>query len=375
MTARKAGIISEEENEELNRLIAEDEEARILWEQFNAKYSDEAVQQKFDTYAQDRPDPRNIINTARPHPRKRMVALYRFAGAAVLILGIISVVYFLQRKGKETQIAAIQRNQASKKENAITLSLANGQQLVLSGSRYDSLAAGSAVLNNSGRSLNYTVASNGKDANATNVLTVPIGMDYQVVLSDGTKVWLNSATELRFPFRFTGNSREISINGEAYLEVTKMPDLPFIVHSSRGEIQVLGTSFNMNSYDSGVLNVSLVEGAVRLKTPVKAVDLHPGQAAIYRENKGIELAAFDEDQVLSWRKGLFVFDGATLPEITAVMPRWFGIKVSVDNPRLRKERFTGVMNRNAPVKLFMENLKTTMNIEYYFDKENTLHIQ
>lgn len=206
-----------------------------------------------------------------------------------------------------------------------------------------------------------------------NRLRVPVGKDYRVTLSDGTEIWLNSATTLQFPFKFSGKTREISIQGEAYLEIAEQAGQPFLVHTQHGTLQVLGTSFNINDYDSGIVKVSLVEGALRFKTKTKNVAITPGQQAVYAVNKNIRLQPFEEEEVLAWRSGKYYFIEATLQEIVTVLPRWYGISVVIDNPRLGGERFAGQMDRNKPLTTFLDNLSTTMKLSYYFDKE-VLHL-
>ncbi|HTI11442.1 MAG TPA: FecR domain-containing protein, partial [Puia sp.] len=207
-----------------------------------------------------------------------------------------------------------------------------------------------------------------------NTLTVPVGMDYKIVLADGTEVWMNSATVLQFPFAFRGETREISLSGEAYLKVAGDATRPFIVHLPQTTVQVLGTAFNVNSYDSGIVRVSLVSGAVTLKSDRQELQLRPGMEGVYSKNADLTFHSFDEKDVLGWMQGIHVFYNASIQEISRVLPRWYGLAVKLDNPRITRQRFSGFINRNKPIQDFLENLKSTHSADYYF-MGDTLHLR
>jgi Fe2+-dicitrate sensor, membrane component len=257
----------------------------------------------------------------------------------------------------------------------VALQLANGQRLNLSAAT-DKIVLADARLQNAGKALSYTLKEeeNNTALTAMNSLQVPIGKDYRITLSDGTVVGMNAATTLQFPFKFSGSTREICIQGEAYLEVAKDARRPFVVHTQHGTVQVLGTAFNINDYDPAAMKLSLVNGAVCFKTKDKDVALKPGQQVVYDDQQHIRLQAFDEQEVLSWRQGKYYFYDASLQEILEVLPRWYGVQVMIDRPGLGEERFTGMMDRNKPLEAFLQALATTMKINYYVHKD-ILHLQ
>lgn len=256
---------------------------------------------------------------------------------------------------------------------AIELKLANGQVVNLSQAQ-GSIDAGAARLTNSNKSLTYSV-NNGEAVAGTNTLTVPVGLDYKISLADGSEVWLNAATQLDFPLAFPGNTREITINGEAYLKVAKNKEKPFIVHLPHSTVQVLGTEFNVNTYDSGLVKVALVEGSVNMQAPTGSARLAPGRQAVYQAGRPISQQTFDARSVLSWRKGLFHFSNASLQEISKVLPRWYGIDVAIDDPAILSRTFSGVIDRNRPIQVFMGDLKVISRIDSYVDKQNVLHFK
>jgi ferric-dicitrate binding protein FerR (iron transport regulator) len=379
MTSWITGEITQEEALRLKQLIAEDPAIKSEWMEFRQKFSKEDIQDAFDRYDQLNWIPAGEITGQAPVPEGKPVyrLLKRISIAAIVIISAGLGWYFANRNPsqQDTQPLAVTNSQAGN-EKDISLQLASGQTINLSTSK-DSIVLGDARLNNAGKALSYKLsgaATEGEETAAMNRLRVPIGKDYKVALSDGTEIWLNSATTLQFPFKFSGKTREISIHGEAYLKVARQAGQPFLVHTQHGTVQVLGTSFNINDYDPGVVKVALVEGAVRFKTGKKDVAIRPGQQAVYRVDKDIRLQPFEEEEVLAWRSGKYYFSDATLQEIVTVLPRWYGINVVIDNPELGKQRFAGLMDRNKPVTTFLDNLSRTMKISYYFDKD-ILHLQ
>lgn len=375
MTSWITGTITQEEALYLKRLIDEDPTIKATWEEFKGQFPKEDIQNAFQRYETYNWIPAEEI-TGVGEKRGRTYLVKRLAAAAVTITAIATGWYLFNRNNTslvQQPVANAIHQQAGRQD--IALQLSNGETINLS-TTSDSIQLEDARLNNAGKTLSYTLA--GKqvpELSSMNSLRVPVGKDYRVTLSDGTEIWLNSATTLKFPFKFSGKAREIAISGEAYLKVARHTAMPFLVHTQHGTVQVLGTSFNINDYDSGTVKVALVEGAVRLKAGEKQVTIRPGKEAVYTLNKGIRLQDFDAEEVLSWRTGKYYFSNATLEQILTVLPRWYGIRVVIDNPALNNQRFAGMMDRNRPVQAFLDNLSQTMNFSYYFDKEEVLHLQ
>lgn len=349
LAGKIAGSLNSEELIEIDTLIAEDSTIRERWERFVN-----------DLPATNISYPENWADIQFEKPKTNILLFKKLAAAAVLTG--ICITAWLSFQTKTPTIAP----------NTIQLTLANGKVIDLSQEKGE-LAAGDAQLNNTQHTLTYKV--NGKEKPGYNNLTVPVGKDYKITLNDGTEVWLNSASHLSFPFAFNGNTREISINGEAYLKIAPDAKKPFIVHLPHSKVQVLGTAFNVNSYDSGVTKVALVEGAVNVISNASTVAVKPGMEASLRNND-ISMEAFDKTRVLGWTKGIYYFYGADLNEISKVLPRWFGINVVIDNPAIMNKRFAGGVDRNQPIDVFIDNLKMVTDINCSFDQaNNTLHFK
>lgn len=293
----------------------------------------------------------------------RLFSKYRAVAAAVIVLAIVS---FWFSKKQEHHVVV-------QSKPSVELKLADGTSINLSAQLGD-IKANGAALNNNNKTL--TVKNTGVSrSNRINTLTVPAGLDYKVRLDDGTEIWMNSATELQFPSHFSGATREISIRGEAYLNVAHNSEKPFIVHLPKTTVQVLGTEFNVNTYDVRTESVALVEGSVQLHTPAGENKLSPGKEAVYTEGEPVLIKSFDARKTLSWQKGLFYFDEMKLSDICKVIPRWFDMQVVIDNPATGNKKFVGVLDRNQPIGVFQDDLRVMAGIDSYVDAENVLHFK
>lgn len=367
MIERLAGTITEPDEEALEALIRNNATVRRQWQALQEVFDTPPARTALDTLPERQQRVWGHIEDSLQHkPSRWRFSIGRIAIAAG-ILGIITagMLYFLVSKPSSQPVIA------ARPPEQVQLKLANGKTINVSGAG-NTISLGAGQLQNTNKTLSYQGADDSHGG--TNMLTVPVGMDYKIVLSDGSEVWLNAVTTLRFPFSFTGNTREISINGEAYLKVAKDAKRPFIVHMPRSSVQVLGTAFNVNSYDSGQVKVSLVDGAIQLKAGADATTLKPGEQGVYAAGKTITVQPFDEKDILSWMQGVQVFYNAPVHEINLVLKRWYGVNVVLDDSRLAKERFTGFIERNKPLNTFLEQMKTTTTVDYYFEGE-VLHLK
>jgi len=364
MTRKLVGDISLDEEEELQQYISGSEDVKRAWEQLQQNFDPKDIDTKFERYRSwDWKHPSALQSQARARSRRKVI------NGCLAAAGIIGIILFFQLNSQRPPV-----NQVAKKASpSILLKLQNGQVIDLS-QPAQNINAGAAILNNNNNTLSYLQAVGGSSQSSMNRLNVPVGMDYHVILSDGSEVWLNSATTFEFPFSFTGGSRNVNLNGEAYITVAKDAERPFFVHTSSATVKVLGTSFNINTYDTGVVRVALAEGAVHLQTSAGETPIKPGFEAVSTFNK-LSIKKFDHDEVLGWRTGKYYFTEATLSDIMQVLPRWYGLNVKIENAEMKTDRFTGMVNKNRPVTVFLEKLKKAIDFEYYFDREGMLHIK
>jgi ferric-dicitrate binding protein FerR (iron transport regulator) len=364
MIERLAGTISAPDEEALEALIRGNADVRRQWRALQDIFDTPAAktalnsvperQQRVWEHIEDRWD---VINRRR-FKLGRTARVVRLAAAALIVGAITAGTLYILQRPQDRPLKTMRMPEQ------VQLKLANGQTINISGAG-NTISLGAGQLQNTNKTLSYNGAGEGNAG--TNTLTVPVGMDYKILLSDGTEVWLNAVTTLRFPFKFSGDTREISINGEAYLKVAKDAKHPFIVHTPHSSVQVLGTSFNVNSYDSGQVKVSLIDGAVQLKAGKGTATLKPGQQGVCEAGRSITVQPFDEKDILSWTQGVQVFYNAPVQEINSVLARWYGVTVVVDDSKLEKERFTGFIERGKPLKTFLEQMKMTTAVDYYFE--------
>lgn len=202
-------------------------------------------------------------------------------------------------------------------------------------------------------------------AEGWNTIEVPARFDYTLKLSDGTTVTINSATTLKFPFSFTGANREVYVDGEAYFKVAKKTGQPFIVHTSKADITVLGTEFNVNTYTTDILKTSLVNGAVKVSSDKQVVQLKPGEELSWGKN-GHTISALDERATLSWKQGVLYFHNRPLSEIAGMIERWYAVPVVIDDEKLAAEPFTGNLEKSQPLDDFLIPMKGIVKMRCYY---------
>lgn len=366
-----SGTLTEAGRETLFKEITVNEDAREMRDDmlqvFSPEIMDKIRSQPFN-------DPADvIINRIHRQKRKRIIAISTIAAsAAAAVIAFLTIPQlFTPAPSSNIGITTSQTAQVSNNKN-IQLQLAGGQVINLN-SDTNQVVAGHVTMQSSNKTLTYTTNPSANNTEFA-TLTVPPGKDYTIRLSDGTEVQLNAATSIRFPLAFKNNSREVYINGEAYLKIAKQASQPFIVHLPNTTVRVLGTEFNVNTYDSGVAKVSLVQGAVKVVGAQDSLQLSPGQEAVYTSSQ-LSTSNFDEADVLSWRVGKFLFSNARLEEVCRVIPRLYGISLELDNKEVANKRFSGVIDRHQPVENVLKALKATNGIDYYADKNGSFHIK
>lgn len=199
-------------------------------------------------------------------------------------------------------------------------------------------------------------------------LVVPRGGQYELELSDGTRVWLNSESELSFPADFSGEERRVELRGEAFFDVAKSVEKPFIVDLSQGVIAVLGTRFYVSDYADRPLSAVLVEGSIRLCSGGQKVTLNPSQRAVVDRVTGeIDIESIDTGQYTAFTRDRFVFYGQTLGEIAQTLSRWYDVQIIFDSPELASMPLSGNLSRHSDIKVLLDVYRTAAGIDYSID--------
>ena len=193
-------------------------------------------------------------------------------------------------------------------------------------------------------------------------------------LPDGSQIHLNAASTVRFPMEFEAGKRQIAITGEAYIKVSANSNAPFTVSIPGQTIEVLGTEFNINCYDSLQHKVSLVSGKVRVNRENENMELLPGQQVLISPGS-MSAQAFDRYETLAWLEGRYVLNNATLQEVCTVIRRLYDISVQVDNKMLLQSRYSGKINKAEPLEQVLRGLASTSGMTYNKDAEGIYHIR
>ncbi len=197
-------------------------------------------------------------------------------------------------------------------------------------------------------------------------LSVPRGGEYNLTLSDGTQVWLNSESELRFPTHFDKTNRMVFCKGEVYFDVSHNPQAPFVVKLTQGEVSVLGTEFCTSDYNTDKPQVTLVEGKVRFNTQNgDSVELIPSQHLIYDATTNqLSIQKVDTRQYTAWKDNLFCFEDETLENIMSTLSRWYNIEIDFESNELKQRHFSGTIEKYAKIESFLELFETGTNIKF-----------
>lgn len=292
--------------------------------------------------------------------KTRVLPFVRMAAAAAILVMLSVGGYFLLTgtSSKREPLAKRYKNDVLPGGNKAMLTLSNGSTISLGDAQQGILAkqGGAMVVKSADGQLAYN--KNGVNGNEVqyNILTTPIGGQYRITLPDGTSVWLNAGSSLRYPTTFTGKERKVELTGEGYFEVAKNASMPFYVTTDNGvEVLVLGTHFNVNAYsDEKNVTTTLLEGAVM----VNHNTLAPGQQAVAGSNSLKIVKDADVDVVVAWKEGVFKFNDANIDMVMKQLSRWYDIDIKYEGSPV-KEYFNGTIPRNVPVSKVLELLELT----------------
>jgi hypothetical protein len=304
-------------------------------------------------------------------PKKSIIHniwLYAVAAATVGIILTILVGPYMFHKHKDHQQQPIVLS-GSYQTNKITLHLSGGQEIVLDKSDKQSIHTGTTQLLANNKTLD--LANTDAKDHRWNTLEVPRKLDYTIVLSDGSTVKLNAASRFKFPLAFD-RKREVYLEGEAYFTIAKKENSPFIVHTTSGDINVLGTEFNVNTYTPDILKTALVKGSVNVSNGDKKVNLQPGDLITWGKG-AYNISPLDTRTTLSWMQGIYYFNNTPLREIADVMSRWFDVRVVIDNPSLATMTFTGQLDKKLPLDTYLRVMQNIADIKFTY-KDNILHV-
>ena len=311
-----------------------------------------------------------------PFSRKRWLQV---AAAAILIAGGF-VLYNMIGKSNSPQPVIVkgipQQQDIAPGGNKAILTLADGSKIVLDSAANGNLTKqGNVKVIKLDGQLTYNTTGSTTEV-LYNTITTPRGGQYQLILADGSKVWLNAASSLRFPATFTGSERKVELTGEGYFEVVKNAAMPFKVNvAGKGEVEVLGTHFNINSYgNEAAINTTLLEGSVRV-TGLKTNDsrlITPGQQAQLIANGQINVNnQVDISEVMAWKNGKFIFQDADIQSIMRQIERWYDVEVSFRG-NSTNEQFVGTIPRIVNISQILKMLEKTGAVKFEIEGKKVI---
>ncbi|WP_276360361.1 FecR family protein [Daejeonella sp. H1SJ63] len=304
-------------------------------------------------------------------------SLWYKIGIAASIIVVFAIGLFFY--SKETQIQPVVAVKKIAKPVVIepggdkaVLTLSDGSRIILDNAKNGVLAnqAGVSIQKTSDGELLYTFSHSDGDETLEitediiyNKIETPVGGKYQVNLPDGSKVWLNSASSLRFPALFSGNTREVELSGEAFFDVASNKNKPFKVITKDQIVEVLGTQFNINSYgDEETIKTTLIEGSVKIIYKDKVVLLTPGQQFQPNELKPKVIEA-DTEEVIAWKNGYFLFKNEDIHSIMRKLSRWYNVEVSY-NGEIPEVGFGGNISRSKDITEVLDALQLTNAVHF-----------
>lgn len=302
--------------------------------------------------------------------RRRLV--YGSLAAAVVAGMIATGVYMFQPGKQAAPVAAVRQKPLLPGSDKAMLTLADGTVIPLDSASNGALAQqGSTQITNRNGALSYNNAGNQAGEVMYNTVKTPHGGQYQLTLADGSRVWLNAASSIRFPTAFTGRERVVEITGEAYFEVAQQAEMPFRVQVNDVQVNVLGTSFNIMAYsDEQAIKTTLVDGAVQLKHGNSSSVLKPGlQATLSAKDDHFVIAAADMEQTLAWKEGKFRFRNTNIRTIMRQLSRWYDIDVSYQGD-VSDIDLTGVISRREEAGKLLKALEATQRVQFGVNGNN-----
>lgn len=347
---------------ELQKWLKESEENRNF---YNKVLSRSYLEEGLEEYMQyDADDAWKQLKT-KMHPRKKQFFVRSLPYAAIVAVIVGLTVWFQDRNSK----------QDAELQNIVTNVILPGSpkaQLVLSDGRQIELEAKGKGLcrrvegenfENNGQLLDYRQRKFVENTVQVHTLRIPRGGEYQIILSDSTRVWVNADSELQYPDRFTGEQRKVVLKGEAYFEVAKDSLRPFYVEVGDMNVKVLGTSFNISAYPNSKRQTTLVDGCVTINWNQQQVTLHPGQQAT-ETTRELQVRQVNVSNYVGWIDRRFVFKDKRLGEILEDLERWYDVEVFVTDDKIRDLHLTANFQKYEKIDKVLEIIEYAACVKF-----------
>lgn len=344
------GESGEREKETFNELKrAEYYIRKSIWKkQINEKYS-------YDEF----------ITSRKSRILRKRWKIAGYAASILLVLATGMTVWFYPYSPKEQMTVFIPHLTPGSMKASLVLG--NGKEIALNSSIRLTEKDGTIIENDTSGELTYQSRKGNDTIMQYNTLRVPRGGEYRLILPDGSKVWVNSESELVFPTQFSSDKREVFLTGEAYFEIARNREQPFYVHSYQMQIHATGTAFNVKAYKNEPdFKVTLIEGGVDIEANQQVISsLTPNLQFLMNKEKGsYEVLAVDPRTATDWKNGIFFFDEEPLSSIIRRLSRWYQIDIQCNKPEINQYRFSGEIRKYEEATRVLDVLKLTNEITY-----------
>ena len=368
-----AGTIDERDRAVLTRWLDEDERH---WKEYtNILESLKTGNEVWKDQERGRQIMESRWRTVKSHTIRKTVRWITWSKYAAVILLFVSmgIFWFVNEKKQEVENVTVAKIEHGSMKAQLVL--ANGRKVDLVPETNLQLEeeGGTRIL-----TLDNMVKYSGMDSLVGqsaevkyNTLIVPRGGEFSLELADGTRVWLNTESKLRYPVAFTGEERRVEMDGEVYFEVAKNREKPFVVTVNGVDIRVLGTSFNVSAYQEEVVT-TLVEGKVQLKKGNEQVILSPNQQAIWSDDE-FRVKQVDARNYVLWKEGIFYFEDVDLETILDDMARWYNVNVFYMNPALKEMKFSVEIRRYGDINEILRRIGQTKRVKFEI-KDRTINV-
>lgn len=369
--------LSGEEEKKLDAWLSESETNRHIFNELCNEKGGLYKPEKYDSTQIDIAFQRFASEKSKREKKHRILpVLLKYAAIFLLPVMVAGSIWWIF-SGQSSETVQLAEKSAPYFGNRPTLTLADGKEIVVD--KHNPVLnqiQGLQVAHRDSGELIYSGIAVAGGKIQYHTLTTPAQCDYHFILSDGTKVWLNAKSELKYPVVFGKDERVVYADGEIYLEVAKDSTRPFYVVTDDLRVEVLGTSFNVNAYkDENFVAITLVEGKVATHTAYDSYRLLPDRQLYFNlQDHSTVIRPVNVNDVIAWKDGRYIFKGQTLNEVAKVLERWFDVSIVFENESYSRQIYTGIVYKEESLETFIERLNASSTYDCYL-KNNIVHIR
>lgn len=312
---------------------------------------------------------KSVVHKHERGRRRRLLRVGWSVAASVVIL--VGMIWMFLLPGEQAENVTTVAMTVKPGESKALLVLSSGVKVLLGKGQTDTIREKGLPILNAEEYIDYSRDSVKLDEIVYNELIVPIGGEYRLLLADGTVVYMNSESRLKYPVRFTGKDRVVELEGEAYFEVTPDEAHPFIVRTIKLDVTVLGTGFNVMAYENDArTEVTLVNGKVDVTSgKVREILTPSSQFVMNNENREYEVRTVNVNTYVDWKSGVLNFDGMPLEELADKLGRWYEVKFFFSNESLKHLKFSGAFKKYNNIDYILSLIEATTDVTFKINKD------